>query len=323
LATTGGFLYYHRDLRRLSRLETDGESSMERTKDNGLRYLHQLHLRLREVHDQLERGPQQLKAREQFAQQKQDELEAQRQKLKATRVMADQKALQLKSNEAKIQDLKGKLNSASSNREFDIIKSQIEADTVANSVLEDEILDALEKVDAAQIAVKKLEEEVAHAKAEQARVAAEIAAQEPRLKARAEDLQRDVIAAESILPTEIAAMYRRLVQAHGAGAMAEVEGSICSSCYVNIPPQMVVQLRSGHPIFCKTCGRLLYLGQESMSRIRASLFGTIFHTRHHLAMSPCMPLEGRGISPLLSLVVIHNIFESVGICIPSRQRRRA
>ena len=140
---------------------------MEKRAETGLAELHRLLLDSKEVQEQIERGPRQLKVRQQTISQKQAELDAQRQKHKTLRMSADQRSLQLKSNETKIADLKVKLNQAASNREFDIIRAQIEADTVANSVLEDEILDALEKVDAAQIDIKRLEEELARAKADE------------------------------------------------------------------------------------------------------------------------------------------------------------
>jgi hypothetical protein len=236
---------------------------MENRVDNGLAELHRLLLGLKEVQEQMERGPRQLKARQQAIAQKQVELETQRQKHKALRMSADQRSLQLKTNEAKIGELKVKLNQASSNREFDIIRAQIEADTVANSVLEDEILDALEKVDAAHIAIKKLEEEVAHAKAEETRVAAEISAAQPGHQSRQAELQTAITNAEARLPENVIVAYRRLAQAYGAAALAQVDGTTCSSCYVSLPPQMVMQVRDGHVLFCKTCGRLLYMGRDA------------------------------------------------------------
>lgn len=232
---------------------------MENHADNGLPELHRLLLALQEVQEQIDRGPRQLKIRQQSVVQKQSELEAQKQKHKALRMNADQKSLQLKSNEVKIGDLRAKLNQAQSNREFDIIRAQIEADTVANSVLEDEILESLEKVDAAHLAIKKLEEEVAHAKAEETRITAEIAAAQPGYQARQSELNGAISAAESRLPEEIRTSYRRLVQAYGAAALAHVDGNTCTSCYVSLPPQMVVQVRTGQVMFCKTCGRLLYM----------------------------------------------------------------
>jgi predicted nucleic acid-binding Zn-ribbon protein len=233
---------------------------MENRADFGLGELHHLLLSAREVQEEMERGPRQLKARQQIIGQKQTDLESQRQKHKALRMSADQRSLQLKSNEAKIGDLRVKLNQAVSNREFDIIRQQIDADAMANSVLEDEILDALEKVDAAQIAIKKLEDEVAHAKADETRVAAEISAAQPGFQSRLAELQKAIANAEARLPENVLVPYRRLVQAHGAGALSEVDGNTCNACYVSLPPQTVVQVRSGEALFCKTCGRLLYMG---------------------------------------------------------------
>jgi predicted nucleic acid-binding Zn-ribbon protein len=232
---------------------------MDNRVDNGLAELHRLHLACQEVQEQIERGPRQLKARQQIIAQKQTELDAQKQKHKTLRMNADQKSLQLKSNEAKIGDLRSKLNQASSNREFDIIRSQMEADTVSNSVLEDEILDSLEKVDAAHLAIKKLEEEVAQAKVEETRVAGQISAAQPGYQSRLTELQSAIANAETRLPPDIVTPYRRLVQAYGPAALAEVEGTACNSCFVNLPAQMVMQVRAGQVMFCKICGRLLYM----------------------------------------------------------------
>jgi predicted nucleic acid-binding Zn-ribbon protein len=235
---------------------------METRAENTLAELHRLLLASKEVQEQLERGPRQLKVRQQNILHKQTELEAQRQKHKALRMNADQRSLQLKSNELKISDLKVKLNQAASNREFDIIRAQIEADTVANSVLEDEILDALEKVDAAQIEIKRLEDEVTRGKADETRAAAEISAAQPGFQSRLAELHKAIANAEARLPENAIVQYRRLAQAYGAAALAEVDGTTCTSCYVSLPPQLVVQVREGQVIFCKTCGRLLYMQKK-------------------------------------------------------------
>jgi len=232
---------------------------MENPAEHGLAELHRLLLTAREVQEEMDRGPRQLKARQQAIAQKTTELDAQRQKHKALRMSADQRSLQLKANESKIGDLKVKLNQAASNREFDIIRAQIEADTVANSVLEDEILDALEKVDAAHLAIKKLEDEITQAKADEARASATISAALPGFQARLAELHKAIANSEARLPENVVVQYRRLAQAHGAAALAEVDGSTCSSCYVSLPPQLVMQVRDGQAVFCKTCGRLLYM----------------------------------------------------------------
>jgi len=155
----------------------------------GLKRLHELHIRLQELQQQLEHGPRQVKARQQILAKKQVEIDAFKAELKQTRMGADQKNLQLKTNENKIADLRVKLNQASSNREFDIIRSQIDADTMANSVLEDEILEVLEKVDQIQQKIAKVEAEAAQAAAEVRRYADEVESTVPRVRSQATEIE--------------------------------------------------------------------------------------------------------------------------------------
>ncbi len=224
----------------------------------GLKRLHELHIRLQDINKQLEHGPRQVKARQQILNKKQAEVDAVKAELKQTRMLADQKNLQLKTNEGKIEQLRAKLNQATSNREFDVIKSQIDADTMANSVLEDEILEVLEKVDQHQQKIKQLEDDTTQTAADVRRVAQDVETAAPKLRDQAAELQTALSEAEKILPANAVATYRRLVQAHGAGALATVENSACTACFEILSANYLVELNTGKFLFCRTCGRLLY-----------------------------------------------------------------
>lgn len=223
-----------------------------------LKALHDLLLRLREVHDDLAAGPRQIQMRTVALQRRQAELTNARDRLKNSRATADGKNLQLKTSEAKIAELKNKLNIANSNREYEIINGQIAADTMAVSVLEDEILEALTKVDQLQVEVGQAEQAVQQAEAELANAKSQAAAREPGLQEREKSLQTAVTAAEKFLPGDLLPQYRRAVQAFGADALASVEDRVCQSCNVTLTSQKVVELRTGKLMFC-SCGRLLYL----------------------------------------------------------------
>ncbi|MBI1347609.1 hypothetical protein GC163_15115 [bacterium] len=220
--------------------------------------LHQLQLRLKEVQDEIARGPRHVQVRRTQVQKREAELGESRDRLKQQKVLADQKNLQLKTNEAKIADLRTKLNVAASNREYEIITGQIAADTMANSVLEDEILEALTKVDQFQIEMKQAEEKVKQAEDELKQIIAQVEAKEPGLKEQETSLKASVAKVEMDLPSDIMPQYRRTAQALGADALAAVENKVCTSCYVQLTSQRMVELRSGKLIFC-TCGRLMYL----------------------------------------------------------------
>ena len=227
----------------------------------GLKEIHDLRLRLQDVTDELERGPRQIAARQQLLEKKKAEVDVRRTKLKHLKVAADQKNLQLKSNEAKIHDLQGKLNAAANNREFDAFRTQIAADKMANSVLEDEILEALEGCDAEQREIKELEQAAANVEAELAKFTANVKQREPDLKTQKAAMEAQVGDIEKVLPPEVIPQYRRLVQSYGARALSPVRGTACGECFVGQRQQTIVELRAGKFIFC-TCGRLMYLAED-------------------------------------------------------------
>jgi len=175
------------------------------------------------------------------------------------RKASDDRNLQLKSSETKLIDLRSKLNTASSNREFDIIKGQIDADTVANSVLEDEILELYDRVEGGQKRMGEIEAERETAQTVQERVTAEVAGVEPGLHEEREKLEQAISQSERQLPQDVADRYQRLVRAHGPGAMAEVVDGSCTACSIQISPQYQVELSLGQIVSCNNCGRLLYV----------------------------------------------------------------
>jgi len=226
---------------------------------NRLGELHALHGRLKSVIDQLQAGPQRIKVRQQMCATKQSEIETQKETIKRLKMKADDGQLQVKSNEAKLDGLQTKLNQSASNREYDALRSQIEADRMANSVLEDEVIAALEKIDLANAALKKLTEELAQQQAAEVKLVADVKAAEAGLRLQASQLEAQVAQAESIIPEEIRGAYRRLVQAHGPDAFAEIDGKQCQGCFVTMTPQNLLDLKSGKIMFCKSCGKLIYL----------------------------------------------------------------
>ncbi|MDB5339565.1 MAG: hypothetical protein JWN70_5184 [Planctomycetaceae bacterium] len=226
---------------------------------SGVSELHSLYYKLRTVQNQLQSAPRQMKARQQITAAKQAEIDATKEKIKKLKLSADQSNLQVKTNEAKVLGLKSKLNQAASNREFDALRSQVEADEMANSVLEDEILAAFEKLDRLKEELTQFEKELVTLKAAETKLAQELADAEAGLKAKATEYERFIKQAESVIPGDIELAYRRMVQAQGPDAFAEVEGNQCQNCFVTLPPQTLVELKSGKIMFCKSCSKLMHI----------------------------------------------------------------
>lgn len=230
---------------------------------NGIRELHALYMQLREVQNQLQSAPRQIKVRQQVTAGKQSDIDALKEKMKKLKASADQSNLQVKTNESKVVNLKVKLNQASSNREFDALRSEIEADEMANSVLEDEVLAAFEKLDRLKEEVTQLEAELTTYKAAETKLAQQLESAAPGLRKRSEELSAAISTAEDVIPGEMRSAYSRMAAAHGPDSFAEVEGNQCQACFVSLPPQTLVELKTGKVVFCKSCGKVLYLTARS------------------------------------------------------------
>ncbi|HWA99225.1 MAG TPA: phospholipase [Pirellulales bacterium] len=228
-----------------------------------LRDLHRIHQQLGDLRERMERGPKQIKAREANVARADAEVGQAKAELKAAKVSVDQKQLQLKSGEGKIGDLRVKLNQANSNREYQALKDQIAADEMANSVLADEILEGLERIDGLQKAVGEAEQKLAKAKDELAKAQALVRDQGELIAGDVTRLEAELKEMEKGLPADFAEAYRRSVRGRGADALAMVEGENCGGCYQVVTANIFSNLLLGKTVVvCQSCGRMLYLPED-------------------------------------------------------------
>jgi len=234
-----------------------------------LRTLHRIHKQLSDLRERLERGPKQIRAWQAKVNQAQSELEAIRLEAKNARLTADRKNLDLKSGEGKINELQVKLNAANSNKEYAAFKEQIAAAEMAGSVLSDEILETLERIDELEKEAAEAEKRVGEARAELEKVQAEVAGKAEKIESDLGRLEAELKAAEDKLPADYKVEYDRQVRSKGESALAPMEEGVCGGCYHQIRPNQLNELYMGRPIFCHSCGRLLYL-PEGVGPVRSS-----------------------------------------------------
>lgn len=227
-----------------------------------LRELHRILRQITDLRGRLERGPKQIKAAKANLQTAEQAEAAAKETLTRAKVAADDKQLQLKQRENRILDLKAKLNTANSNKEYQAIKEQIAADEQANSVLSDEILEALEKIDELQADLAGAKQAVGKSQEELKKVQARVNEQQAGLETELARVSAELEQAEAKLPGEIRAEYERQVKSRGENALAQVEGEYCGGCFFSLTAQTLNELLIGKPVFCKNCGSLLYLPED-------------------------------------------------------------
>ncbi|QEH33022.1 Putative zinc ribbon domain protein [Aquisphaera giovannonii] len=228
-----------------------------------LRDLHILHQRAKAIRDRMASVPKTLSARKNALAARQAELEKARKALQDAKVALKKNEHSLQAQQAKIDDLKVKLNLVKKNEEYRALQNQIAHDKASMSKVEDEILKGYEAIEDQSKAVAAVEAEVQAMATELAAMQADIDAQAVGQKAQLDELEAAIAGAEGSIPADDRERYRRTVRQFGADALAACEGGACLGCFTAVPPQMVNHLITADMlVFCKSCGRLLYLGEE-------------------------------------------------------------
>ncbi len=227
-----------------------------------VRVLHRIHKQLSDLRDRIERGPRQIQVREASIAKMNEELAKLQADHKGAHVRSDQKQLLLKGSEDKIEQLKVKLNAAASNREYQALKDQIAADQMAGSVMADEILEMMEKIDELAVLVKQQEQKIAAAKDDLSKTQQTVREMAGSLETDRKRLEAELVEAEKELPDDLRDQYRRLVNSKGEEAMAEVQGEFCGGCFKQLTPNDMAELSMARSIACRNCGRLIYLPED-------------------------------------------------------------
>jgi predicted nucleic acid-binding Zn-ribbon protein len=223
-----------------------------------LRTLHRMHRQLEDLQGRLAAGPRRVAAAAAAVTAAESGRQAARDAIKAARLAADGKQLQLKSAEAKIADLEGKLNACKTNREYQTLRDQVAADRMATKVLEDEILEALERIDDLKPAVPVAEAAIAAAAQTKAAEETKVRGEKDLLDAEVARIRGELEQLERELADDFRERYDRVIRHKGADGMAAVDGRSCGGCHQQITSNMLSELLAGRIVTCRSCGRLLY-----------------------------------------------------------------
>jgi len=227
-----------------------------------LRTLHRMLRQLIDIGERMENGPRKVRVvttnEANFAQ----SLEQSKAALLDLRKASHTKQMQLAEREAKIEDMKVKLNVCDSNKEFQLLKDRIAADLQANSVLQDEILEQLEKIDVLIEEVDTAKKNYEKSQSESRRIRDEVDLELNALDAEKTRITQELAEKEKLIPADLIVQYRRLVAGKGEDALGLTNSETCGNCNQTLTVQTVSDLMMHKPVFCKGCGCWLYLAEN-------------------------------------------------------------
>jgi len=160
---------------------------------------------------------------------------------------------------------KAKLSLANNNKEYQSSLREIEELEKKNDALEDEMLEILDRIDAAEGNLKAREQEYAALKEEveqgRRKISAEIEAKQQELAA----LERGLEEARGQIDPEVMATFEKAKKVQpNEIALARVVDAVCQGCNVTIPAQLYNELHRRDSIkFCPKCGRIAYWSESA------------------------------------------------------------
>jgi uncharacterized protein len=223
-----------------------------------LQEIYSVRQEMADAKQEIEQGPLQLKGSQVKVDKVAAVVTALKEELKTLRKTSDAKELQLKTSEARVADLKGKLNSTTNAKDFTAIKEEMSRIEIINAQLENEGLEMLGEQEKHQEKIAAAEKEVAAAKEKHAKLKEIIDNRVNKNKSFIDGLVARLKKLEAELDGDFRGQYERLMKTKGDRGLAPCSGGSCGACHNAQTPQSQQELAMGRPVFCSNCGALLF-----------------------------------------------------------------
>jgi predicted nucleic acid-binding Zn-ribbon protein len=228
-----------------------------------MREVHRLRRFARDLQEQIDRVPRQVKARQAVLARQEEAVKENAEAVKKLKVAAHEREVTIKTTHGQIAKYQKQLNEAGSKKEYDALQHEIADARAAWQRLEDEAFAALAEGEERAAKAPGLEAAARRAKEEFAEF-------EKGIKDRVADWARELTEtqaklkeAEAAVPAGVREQYARIVRAMGPEAFAPVQERACAACRTEITAQTYNDLLTGAFVVCKSCGRILYLPEEA------------------------------------------------------------
>ena len=222
-----------------------------------LRSLNEIDLKLGTVKRDLERLPRELAEKQGPIKTLKAAIDKNKADTLKLKMEADAAELDLKAGEEALKRLANQMNILKTNKEWDTIRRQMDAQRGWNRDSENKELALMEQIEVKNAELAKnsaqVEELETASASETERVEKELA----ELKTRLDELNAERAKLTPAVPDKELAIYNRIAGTRGT-AIAYVENDNCSLCYMRLPAQFINLALIGRELTCcPSCGRIL------------------------------------------------------------------
>lgn len=224
-----------------------------------LRECHRLRKHLKNLQEEIDRGPRVLKAQQNRLAAEEKAHKDHHDSITKLKVKQREEEGTLKATETRLDKLREQLNLAANKKEFDAKESEIKQATEKKGQTEDIILETILEIETHIGQIPEVDKKWADAQAEFKQWQIDAAERLERLKADQIVSRAELEKYDTQLPDKVKTYYDFHVKSRGPDAMAAVKERVCQGCRATLTEQWMFDLRAGNFLTCVGCGRLLYL----------------------------------------------------------------
>ncbi len=155
------------------------------------------------------------------------------------------------------------LRNVKTNKEYQALKREIDDNTKRKNSIEDMLFEDTEKKEERESKIDELQKDFTQLT--------------ERIKSETEDIDAkskdDLVSLQKCetkkkkmgnkLDSEIFEQFQIIAKMHGGEAVAQGKNEVCMGCFMNIPPQLFIELQRGDTLIkCPQCSRFLFYSNE-------------------------------------------------------------
>jgi len=166
---------------------------------------------------------------------------------------------ELKAKEEQIGKAKSKLAGVRNTREYMAAEREVESARKDSAMVEEQIISLIEAEEKGRSALQEREDRLSQLKAETDAETAKVLSEAADLARRMGEIETGRREQLDGLDRQLIARYDMIRKRLRGAAMAEVTDGVCSSCHINLPPQLFNTLcRATSLEQCPNCNRIIF-----------------------------------------------------------------
>ncbi len=170
---------------------------------------------------------------------------------------------ELATQDEQLQKIRGRLSELKTNKEYQAHLFEIELARKKKDSIEESVLDAMERIEENQKAIQELEEQAKEAQVSFDEEKSRLETQFANLSNELAELNQQQKTLSETVEKPLLARYNRLKTMRKGFAVAEVKDGACGGCRLQLPPQLVAEVKRGDELLdCSYCHRILFMAHH-------------------------------------------------------------